>query len=285
MTKNERTISFCVTGEFLTGLARDKLYEENNLVKAVEALMDTVSSHDIDETQRAVLALRVLDGTAAFRGMSGDDFRLELYEESDPEYRDGVKGLSKWNEDLLTSFEQLRAEKRKLEEKYAFVIENLNLPAYKISELNDLWLQEGHETPLFRGALECTSTKTAMLDEYIEQQTSEREDDYGWLSPEGKFYPSKWAHHRKWAEDWLKEHCPDWEERYRKFPGCPKYPEPEDFMKHVMHWTLIHSPSQGLPRHTLYPGQTLTKKQKRFLIDFYEKRNMRRDAESLSKED
>lgn len=285
MTKNERAITFCVTGEFLTGLARDKLYEENNLVKAMKILMDAVSSPDISKEQQAILALRVLDGTAAFTGISGDDFGLELYKESDLEYRNGVKGLSKWNEDLLASLERIRAEKQKLEEKYAFVIDNLKLSEYKTSELNDLWLQEGHETPLFADASGYADAKTSMLAEYIEQQKSDRDDDYGWLSPEGEFHPSEWAHHREWAEDWLKKHCPDWTERYRKFPGCPKYPEPEDFMKHVMHWTLIHSPSQGLPRHTLYPGQTLTKKQKEFLIGFYEKRNMHRDSESLLKED
>lgn len=302
MDVKQKPLSFSITGEFLTELAREKLYEKNDFIGAMELLMDTVSSSDIDKEQQTIFALRVLDGTAAFVGTSGKDFYLELYEKSDPEYKNNIKGLSKWNKDLLLSLEQLQTEKRKLEEKYAFLIDNLEIPWYKLSELNDLWKDEGHEEPLFQGIPEsrCVSAygkelmsmenenhpqlKT-MLDEYIEQQASGRDDDYGWLSPEGKFYPVEWGNHGEWARNWLKTNCPDWIERYQKFPNCPKYPEPEDFMKQVLHWVLIHSPSQGLPRHTLYPGQELRKKQKEFLIDFYEKRKMREEAAFLLNND
>ena len=230
-------------------------------------------------------ALRVLDGTAAFKGTSEQDFHLELYEEGDPEYKADVKGLAAWNRELMEKLERLELKKREAEEKYCFLAGALDLPPYRMAELNREWEAEGHKEPLFTGTPDVSGYASTMLDEYIEQQTSGREDDYGWLSPEGIFYPSEWGEHGGWAKDWLESHCPDWEERYRKFPDCPKYPVPEDFMKQILHWTLIHSPSQGLPRHTLYPGQALTKKQKEFLTGFYEKRRMREDAKLLEQED
>lgn len=95
-------------------------------------------------------------------------------------------------------------------------------------------------------------------------------EDYGWLSPNGEFYPSDWGTHQTKAQEiilnlgLLKDYV----------EVCESEPLTQaDYLSKYKNFILLHSPSQGIPYPTILNGKRLTKKQKDFLYDFYTERN------------
>ena len=96
-------------------------------------------------------------------------------------------------------------------------------------------------------------------------------EDYGWLAPNGEFYPSDWGTHQTAAVDIVdKIMChSDYIEMAKSEPSLTE----ADYLSKYKNFVLIHSPSQGIPYPTILEGKILTKSQKEFLYDFYTERN------------
>ena len=98
------------------------------------------------------------------------------------------------------------------------------------------------------------------------------EKDYGWLSPDGKFYPSEWGTHEQAAQKICRELIND--------SICP--PCHDELIRRG--WALIHNPS--LVGNCLVTNQKpLTKKQRDFLYGYFKDMEMTSRAEFYQRED
>lgn len=95
--------------------------------------------------------------------------------------------------------------------------------------------------------------------------------DYGWLDPEGKFYPVQEGH-EDWALEYLEKHFPDDETEY----GADLLIE--------MGWILMNSPyKKEINIKTLHFWYA-TKKQKEFLYDYFTERGCQAMAVKIFKD-
>lgn len=128
--------------------------------------------------------------------------------------------------------------------------------------------------------------------EYDEKREQRKEfwpDEYGWLDPNGRFYPVAWAHHQEWAQEYIEKNYSH-EEFYRFMSrldrtnahatGCAG-----DFLVFSKDWILLHSPHQGLAQMTHSEMRPFTKAQKEFLYDYFLLRDRPKDANDLYRED
>lgn len=53
-----------------------------------------------------------------------------------------------------------------------------------------------------------TPTENDPVQSYINRIKNQKDDDYGWLEPDGTYHPVEWANHFKWAQEYLDEHYP-----------------------------------------------------------------------------
>ncbi len=106
------------------------------------------------------------------------------------------------------------------------------------------------------------------------------EPDYGWLFPNGTWYPVEFAHHHGWAIEWLREHDPDWRRGQHKVID---YSEANEVLMRKYGALLLHNPGMGVakPRCLKEP----TKAQKEFLFDYYQKRGKKQLASEVYDED
>lgn len=58
----EREITFTISGETITTLAREMLYEGNNLTGAIELLMASTETEELSEGDRLKIAIDILNG-------------------------------------------------------------------------------------------------------------------------------------------------------------------------------------------------------------------------------
>lgn len=129
------------------------------------------------------------------------------------------------------------------------------------------------------------------VDEFIERiHSDDRDDEYGWLEPNGTYHPVEWGKHAEWAANYLDEHYPFIpgpngcyaELYYRNKPdGTKEYINNGDVLVYSLGWVLIDNPAQGMGRHTCRTDRPMTKAQKEFLFDYYTKRGASREANAL----
>ena len=118
---------------------------------------------------------------------------------------------------------------------------------------------------LKNGLPKAPETKGAEMEKIVEKE-------YGWLSPNGVFYPSEWGTHELAAQ----ELC-------RDLIGEDTYPPCRDELIR-RGWALIHDPS--LAKVYLVTNQKpLTKKQRDFLYGYFKDMGMTSRAELYQKED
>lgn len=113
-------------------------------------------------------------------------------------------------------------------------------------------------------------------------------DEYGWLDPNGQFYPVAWAQHQEWAQEYIEKNY-GLEEFYRfmsKFDKATAHATgyAGDFLVFSKNWVLLHSPHQGLAQMTRRETRPLAKAQKEFLYDYFLLRDRPKDANALYKE-
>ncbi len=109
-----------------------------------------------------------------------------------------------------------------------------------------------------------------------EKEKSENKD-FGWLAPNGSFYPVEFGEHQAWASQYLLN-------EYKKGNLEQKCKEnPGDKMCEIG-FILIHKPYGYFSISRSYEKR-ITKKQKEFLVSYFEKRNMDQWLEKLYQEE
>lgn len=173
------------------------------------------------------------------------------------------KNIKSWLNRLIEENESLKAEKGELLKKFACVTEDMSV--FQKREANQRWREEYSfdEDDLFE--LEEDAFKDPDGNEVrLEDVLDHEENDYGWLSPEGKFYPAPRGNHDRVARDIIEEYEYKYDPFDRMFAG--------DFLTEKG-WVLLHNPSNGTAYPTTAEGRDMTNAQKDFLFDYYRERN------------
>lgn len=189
---------FSIQGEFITEMARQKLYGDCDLESAIRILRGALHTNEITPDEQLVLCLQVLNGDAWIKGESGtEEYGLEMRDDIEevPTQLDKLCGFIK---QLNEKLEEIVEENGTLMRKMNFITETL--PDYKLRSLNDEYYSL-YEESLFKDVTvdpEQDSPLSGMLASFMEQR--KREDaqeepvcDYGWLDPSGTFYPVEWG--------------------------------------------------------------------------------------------
>lgn len=267
----EKLISFTINGEFVTQNARDDV-ADGNFKKAMKFVMACTETDQLSHREHEHLAYDILNGSADIVGTyPGDDYGVEDYDGE----RNGTH-IGDCFENLQKRIEKLSKEKDALQERYDFVMEYVMDNAYSMYE--DIMDELECES--------CSSNNKTLSDrllaEYLETAKRDADDDYGWLSPTGRFYPVPWGEHDNWAADYLEEHFPrtKYPEMYHHvFPNQGDQPiEGRDVLTYKLGWALVHSPTQGLGRIQTV-GKPLTNHQNKFMFNYYMERGKKLEAE------
>ena len=91
------------------------------------------------------------------------------------------------------------------------------------------------------------------------------EENYGWLSPAGRFYPVPWGQHDSWAQEHIRE-LVDWDSLSLK-ERISSAGMGDVLMNRG--WVLLHNPRHGLAIPTKKAERRYTKAQADFLYDYY----------------
>ncbi len=276
-TQSVRSMHFSVQGELITRLARERVFYENppRIKYAIDLLMSCLESDQMSEGDRLLLAVKILNGEARIVGTyPEDDYGVEMLEK--PE---GKFNLMERIERVAQEVEDLKKERRELSDKLACVAEELDLSPWKMRAINRTWRTDyGGENDIFDvdpsdgcGEDPLLSVLKRFSGSEDGEEDPANELDYGWLAPDGTFYPVEFASHQSWA--WKKLMELGAIEKYDLNAGNAGDKLVE------MGWALLHNPGMGTAFVTSSDAKPLTKKQKDFLFDYYTKRNKHRKAE------
>lgn len=282
-----RTLTFSISGEFITDAAREKLYHGHDLAGAIELLLSCTQTDQISYEHRVGDAVAILDGTKELVG---------TYPEPDygiadvPEDRRPEQNLKIYAENInaeLDELDRLKTQNRILTDKLACVGETLSEAQMK--EIDTEWRRNYYDSdehgPEHRGIFEKETVSSALLDSYIRRMKSScAEPDYGWLMANGRFEPVDFGSHAQWAYDWLQVHDPNWYKKLKTYnpagdAACRHFDEAEDYLQDAHRAVLIHNPALG--EAVVTKAHELNKAQKEFLYDYYTKRGMTEKANAL----
>lgn len=284
--QGHHTMHFSIRGELITRIAREKvLYEKPPKIKyAIDLLMSCLETDQMSEGDRLLLAIKILNGEARISGTyPGDDYGVEVLENPEGEFN-----LIEMIEQMGQEIEELKEERRELFCKLEFVAKELELPDWKMRSLNRTWVSvyggdsdvfnvgpsDDDADPLLKLLKRLSGSEDEESDpvaDFIDRMSSDTEDDYGWLAPDGTFYPVEFANHQSWAWRKLIEIGAADKNEPNSWNAGDKLVE--------MGWALLHNPGMGTAFVTSSEIKPLTKMQKDFLFDYYMKRDKPRKAE------
>lgn len=300
-----KSLCFSIEGEFLTNVAREKLYYDKDLESAVNILRGGLCSDQITPNEQLMICLQILNGDAAIKGNSNtDEYGLYYEDDIDKNNCDMSKifDLIKTLNDQVT---QLKEECKNMQSKFLFLCNDMT--EYRLEQYNADYYNEYGE-PMFEDMkipgwrkienqylTKCTfpNQPSSMLESFLEQRHRENDEDidtsedYGWLEPNGTYHPVDWGCHADWAEKYLNEH----NRSYKNEPDLYQQLDDNNKLKHLYNagdvlvfklgWVLIDSPGQGLGYPTCDPTKGFTNAQREFLFDYYTKRNRSKEANAL----
>lgn len=293
-----KQLHFSVEGEYITMVAREKLYRDRDLASAVRILRSSLISDRISPDEQLILCLQILHGAASIKGRSGtDSYRVEVRDDIEERPTD-LSNIAGMLLDMKKQTDRLEKENRDLASRFFFL--STHLDKRKLTSINNDYYEETGE-PMFpdmkiRKWMADDREPDDMLSSFLAQRRRENErqengeelEDYGWLEPNGTFHPVAWGQHETWAGNWLKEYRP-----FSEYPdlywhtdedGCRHYITGGDVLVYSLGWILLHSPWQGLAEPTKDPDRKLTKAQKEFLFDCFTKQGRAEKADALYKD-
>lgn len=280
-------LHFAIEGEFITQLAREKLFQEKDLAGAIRILRSATCSNDVDSDDQLMLCLMVLNGDAGIKGRSdSDDYGLKFRDDID-ENPTELSSIAKLILDMKEEIEDLKEQESRMSAKFGFLAGQLE--DYRLRQVNEDYYKEYGE-PMFSDIAVpayvvdgCAPNR--LLDDYMEQRrredaSEEEVEDYGWLEPDGTWHPVPWGDHAKWANEWLMENRPmeDYKGIYRK---GQKPISGGDVLVMSLGWILMDSPHHGLARPTIADDRVMTKAQRDFLYGYYIDRGRHDEANAL----
>lgn len=289
----EQTLHFSIEGAFITKFARELLYERHDLDKAISYLKDCTLSDELSETEHIKLIMDILRGKADIVGTyPGEDYGIECHddlpeEKLNPSIGELMNQMQKTIDELKQKNEQLLLQRNFL---YCELFENTPytlkeyMTAYETAYDEPFLNAEEQKTLGYPDTLanhtlmalnKLTGGNTSLLDSFMERIHQDLPDDYGWLHPNGTFYPVDFGEHEAWAGRYIEENYPDeYESAMSPQPESKdSYHSYGDFLVYRKNFCLLDNPAQGLARVTCNPARNRTKAQKEFLFDYYTKRN------------
>lgn len=279
-TTEKCAMSFDITGEFVTKVAREWLYiEGKEIEKIMELLINSMAGTNTPEATLRRYAEDILIGRAELKGNTADGtYHLEKYDpEEQPKMPDNMN-IWKVLERNIKERKRLQEELDEMTERYTVAMEHLSE-----SEQEDVLRELGEE------AEEEVQT-TSLLDSFMKRWKDEDEhttEDYGWLEPNGTFHSVEWGEHQDWAQEYLEEHEPevaDDDEVDMQVKCNVGFIGAGDRLVEKG-WVLLHNPSQGIAFPTKNPVKDYTKAQREFLYDYYMERNCQKEANAIWDED
>lgn len=268
----EKTLTFRIDGSFITRLAREQLHYEGRMEYAKELLASCMESEQITDGERNAMIINILDGRAELHGVYPDgDFGFRYLDKKEDNW-----SIEKTFERMKKEKEQAKKQLEELQEKYFFIVDQMD--DWERRKLQREFKEEYSKT-LFDDIVEENTTGSALIDSFLKRMSSDTEDDYGWIAPDGTFHAVEWGEHQGWADKWLQEHLT--EEEYEKL-DCILYEAGDELMKRG--WVLLHNPSQGIAFPTKDEGKSYTKAQKEFLYDYYIERDCHKEANAIWEE-
>lgn len=284
-----RKLSFSITGEFITKTAREML-RDNKLASALELLMNCLVTDQAPKLQILGLALAILNGDYELRGTyPGDD-----YGAVETSQHGQARNLMDHQESLRKKLSELEERNRALTQKLIFVQEYLRENAYLFdqrefedayrNEFDGDFFEKTDDDIEAESALQilsawdnAQSNDAAMpsgpspVEDMLARLHAGSEDDYGWLFPDGTFYPVDFGEHTKWAIDYLTEHDPEYQQKV--LTGETRFDLATDTLEKQFKAVLLHNPQWGVAGISDETANRLTKTQREWLFDYYTKRN------------
>lgn len=248
-TVKKQSLFFSISGEFVTNTARDWLYAERRSYKDVlEFLLSCMCGTDIPLLRLKRYANDVLLGKRKFIGNTKDDSFCMV--------NDNVNVIEKY-----PMYFERRYRKKKLINNIIDPHTHIKIPKARAKALN-----------LDRTILNLVKQN------HVEKTIIE---NFGWLSPEGKFFEAEWGSHNRWASDYIEKYYPDIDTA----PFSEGYYSEDFLIKRG--WILLHNPYNphgyaDIESTDLYKA---TQKQKEFLFDYFMARGMPESAKEMLKED
>lgn len=264
-------VSLSVRGDTVMEIARSKFYQENDLPYAIRLLMDCMVTDQLSPGDRLAMAIKILDGRMAMTGTYPIDFDIVEVEPKDQKY-DFEGHFKAMNEKIKGLEEQVRA----IRDDFVFVCEHME--EFELKNINRQYKREFGK-PLFQDmpcspSADESAERLNIVDAFIRQAEWERDNpdeaEYGWLAPDGTFYPAEFAEHVEWAAEHVQKLYEQAESEETRLHIRAN--SPDDYLRDLG-WVLLHNPFRGLAQVSASDIRPLTDKQCAFLFDYYTKRD------------
>lgn len=284
MNENVKTMTFSVEGEFITRLAREWMFCEGREFETVmDLLLSCMGGTEMSEKELRRRAEDVLIGRAEFSGNTANGtFCMTAYDANEqPDIPERFNIFCRYSEEIRKR-KEAEKEKEMYMEWYEVAMEYV-----PESLKNEVRRETGQPIESRYGSDLLDGFMGRMLDE--EKHSTE---DYGWLAPDGTFYEVEWGNHQEWANNYLKEHLSEEEQKAAlieiNVSGMTK--SGTDIMGAADYlvrrgWVLLHNPSQGIAIPTRNPLKRYTKVQQEFLYDYYMERGKEKEANAVYEEE
>lgn len=303
--KEYKTLTFSITGEFVTKTAREWLFEDHKPYAVVEEfLLSCMIGTDIPIKTLKRMAQDVLLGRARFIGNTADGtYDYETIEDSDESLSN--KFFDKWNKSQI-DFDEITEKYNYATHLYLDLYDSLTRYINGDEELEDVEFQQNKRIMIdladslkyvyhaANAAVDFANSKDSsthdiLLDSFL--KADKFEDNYGFVKPDGTFIPVEWCNHLEYGEQAVKEN--GWEDEFNKWQLGDIHSNhtynglcaETDFIVYEKGWILLHSPAQGIAIPTYNETKGMTKAQRDFLFDYYIKRNEETLANKYWKED
>lgn len=295
MEVEKRSLTFSVSGDIITKIAREWLFDCGKPYSVVEdLLLSCMEGTDQTIREKQLLAQDILLGRAEFQGnsASGDFCYVTLDKPSGSNIFEAFSKKCAEVEDMEKAYIAER-------DRYQQLVEALGewrwgsikgaLETAKDPEVVHLLVQIMINCGLLSRSLGGSYTTaddeekeievksvsysgSPLLDSYIAQQNIEKKFDnnYGWLEPDGTFHSVGWCDHQQFAWDTIQEK--GWEEDFDKFTDTDRGDgiyRCGDFLTFTKGWVLLHNPGRGVAFVTRDESKRLTKAQREFLFNYY----------------
>lgn len=263
MENKTMTLKWSVSGEFITRIAKEWFYIEHRPYEKVEELLlSCMCGTDIPQEKLKAMAQDVILGRAEFVGNTSDD----TFTYTTIECPETPKVFLEYNK----SYDECKEIKKRIND-----LLNAILYCTEDDEETALCVIEDAEdkfvfSNMLRnyGKVRRIISNAPLVDDYLEAQKTE--DNYGWLEPNGRFYPVEWCEHQDWALKKIKEQ--NLLDEFRKYSESKKFINSAGDFLCQRGWILLHNPAQGTAKVTRNETKRITKAQSEFLFDYYTKR-------------
>lgn len=279
----QESLHFSIDGKFITDLARSKFYETHQLASAIKLLWNCTINDDMTDTEHLALCLEIISGAKSIVGTyPGDDYDIIDTPESNLTMNDFIAEIDA----MQTTIDKQTSDYEDLLNKYLFICDQLS--DSKLKEIDWKYKIE-YGKHLFDTSENPPTDNNDLVNDYISHMKNNKDDDYGWLEPDGTYHPVPWGEHSQWAMDYANEHYP-FKDNAKMYwvtdaNGQRHHYVCGDFLVYVLGWVLLDNPYQGIATPKYDESRRLTKQQKEFLYDYYIDRNLHDRANKIYQDD